>query len=507
MHTAFVMKKLALCTLIAALVWCAPTPAVYAASDSTTILISELQTGGTTDATAEFIELYNPADTTVDVTGWQLQYRPASGTPDQSWAASTTKATIACIDTANNCRVTLSARGRLVLAHAMSAIDGALPMSGGFSDKGGEIRLIATDGTMQDMVGYGTAATSEGSAAAAPSAGHSLKRKMSQDGSLIATNNNSNDFVADCGDPTPGRADTGTLPLAEGCYIPSNTTGSTGSGTDSSDNSATTATGDSTSQSTDTTQQDQTSYAALLITELLPDPAAPQQDATDEFIELYNPNDTSVHLSGYQLQAGSDYRYTYTLGDTLLGPHAYVAIPSADSHVSLSNSGSGVRLLDPANSVVYEVPNYGAAKEGQSWMLDDTGWHWSLTPTPGAANLLTLPAPKPTATTVSATKKVTAASITKAATKKAAVLKVPAAKKAVAKPKQPSSFQGTASATTSPQQYWLLLPIGALVTGYAVYEYRHSISRAIQKCWYAVASGKKGEQLPNSEEAERLLSG
>lgn len=77
------MKKTVICLLTAAVLCVGQVPVVMAQSDQSTvkpIVITELQTGGATDATAEFVELYNPNDTSIDVTGWQLQYRPASGT-------------------------------------------------------------------------------------------------------------------------------------------------------------------------------------------------------------------------------------------------------------------------------------------------------------------------------------------------------------------------------------------------------------------------------------------
>ena len=44
---------------------------------------------------------------------------------------------------------------------------------------------------------------------------------------------------------------------------------------------------------------------APIINEILPDPASPLTDADDEFIELYNPNDTTFDLSDFKLAFGS----------------------------------------------------------------------------------------------------------------------------------------------------------------------------------------------------------
>lgn len=188
------------------------------------------------------------------------------------------------------------------------------------------------------------------------------------------------------------------------------------------------------------------------------------------------------------LQTGSAYRYAFTLGDTPLGPHNYLAIPSAVSSIPLSNGGSGVRLMDPSGAIAFEVPSYGVAKEGQSWMLDESGWHWSLTPTPGAANVLTLPAPKPAAaTTSSATaktvKKTTAPAAAKTP-KKTDVPKIPSSTKAAQTTGQ-NTLTNTAAA--NPPTLWLLIPIGAIIIGYAVFEYRQEIGRLSSNCWTAMA--------------------
>jgi hypothetical protein len=43
------------------------------------VVISEFATRGPTSATEEFIELYNPTNNAIDMTGWKLQYKPAVG--------------------------------------------------------------------------------------------------------------------------------------------------------------------------------------------------------------------------------------------------------------------------------------------------------------------------------------------------------------------------------------------------------------------------------------------
>lgn len=53
-------------------------PAAFAAANH--VVISEFATRGPTAATDEFVELYNPTDNPVDISGWKLQYKSATGT-------------------------------------------------------------------------------------------------------------------------------------------------------------------------------------------------------------------------------------------------------------------------------------------------------------------------------------------------------------------------------------------------------------------------------------------
>lgn len=471
------MKKAIHYTLIAAIICGVPAASVNAEEPPTPtvhILITEIQTAGASDATEEFVELYNPGDEPVNVTGWQLQYRPASGTASQTWSASSTKATITCpAESLADCAVTINPQTRLVLVHTIANIADAHPMSGGFSGTGGQIRLIQPGATqtVHDFVGYGTAVDSETAPAPAPASGKSIKRIVSPQGDPQDTHNNAVDFIAACGNPTPGQTDTTPIPLATGCVAPPADDPPTEEPpvedppTQPSDEEPVTST------------EPPVTYLPLLITEVLPDPAAPQQDATDEFIELYNPNDVTVTLVGYQLQTGSGFRYHYTLGDTPLGPQRYLAIPSAVSKLSLANSGSGVRLIDPIGNIVFEVPDYGAAKEGQSWIHYQDVWQWTTTPTVGALNTLALPPPpppKPAAATPK--KKVTVAKTPATTTPKAP--KSPGVQK-VTDTKPTETFAAAPHAQEPP--YWVIAPLALGILGYGIYEYRQPIAKTWQR--------------------------
>ncbi len=444
------------------------------------VIIVELQTGSLATGTEEFVELYNASGETVDVTDWVLQYRPA--TAAGNW---TTKRKIACEPVVAGCRVELVASSRLVIAsYDIAAIAGEQPMSGGFADSGGHVRLVnlgattaTTDDVVSDILGYGAAATeAEGAQpTSAPPASKSLKRLVSEDGYFVDTNVNANDFLVGCDAPTPGELEQ-PLPVS-----PIDCQEDPVEEPNPSDPEETPDPTDIPPGSDPTEQPGQGSgpitYLPVNITELLPDPESPAEDTTDEFIELFNPNTEAVNLKGYQLQSGTNYRYKYILPEVLIGPGQYLVVTSGESGLSLSNSGTMVRVLDPNDQVLDELANYGKSVAGQSWSKSEDGiWRWSVSPTPGQVNLVTLPPVKAAKT----------ATAKKAATKTTAKPKVAAANKTSSTTAAEDAFE---EPPAPPPNYWLLAGVGSMALGYGLYEYRQGIGQGLRKVWLA-ARGK-----------------
>ncbi|MDO8584638.1 MAG: lamin tail domain-containing protein, partial [bacterium] len=65
-----------------------PAPAVAASSGATHVVISEIHAGTDGGSDNEFIELYNPTDTEVDLTGWSLKKKSSTGNESALVAAS-----------------------------------------------------------------------------------------------------------------------------------------------------------------------------------------------------------------------------------------------------------------------------------------------------------------------------------------------------------------------------------------------------------------------------------
>jgi hypothetical protein len=220
---------------------------------------------------------------------------------------------------------------------------------------------------------------------------------------------------------------------------------------------------------------------AIEITELLPDPASPLADADDEFIELYNPGVTSVNLTGWKLTDAAG--HSAKLDGTVIGAGQYLALYSAQTKLSLNNSGDIISLVAPAGETVMSTPDYGAAKEGLAFGVSTDGWGWLSEVTPNKLNAA-LVAEEVLNTTSSKSKSKKASAKTskkKAKAAKSKKSKTPKlAKTASAQAAEASTGLADEQSESVPW-VWLVAGLGILAVGYGVYEYRPEIISFITK--------------------------
>lgn len=420
------MKNLALTTIVAIqllglLAWQMPAQAALAGS----VVISEVQVAGATDSAAEFVELYNPTPDDVVLDGWMLQYH--SSTASSAWA---TKATV-------DHGVIKSGGFFLFATGKLTGVAPDVVFAATLSNTAGSVRIMSINDADNpvDLVGWGAKSVAyETAPAPAPAPGKSLERlpgdRVADGGNGYDTDNNAADFILQS-PPNPQTA-AAAVELAADYTIPEPTP------VEATDN-----------------------YAALQITELFPDPAAPQTDAQDEFVELYNPNSFDVDAGGYVAEAGPSLGSKYILPAELIPAGTYLALYSADDHLALSNSGSQVALLDPMGTVVDGPVIYTAAEPGQAWAKFGNDWQWTITPTAAAVNVLTTqPTPTPKAA---------------ATPKPKAVAKPKTTTKTVSTKSASGGTVTTAVAAESGSSRWLLLGLASLTLGYIIYEFRYDL--------------------------------
>jgi Lamin Tail Domain len=207
------MYRKALLLVLLAAVSLLSAPTVSAASPD--VLVSQVFAGGGNAGasfTNDFVELFNRGSSTVDLTGWSVQYATAAGS---SWQATAVSGSIR------------SGHYFLVQLASAAAVGAPLPApdatgTTNLAASGGKVALVrdatpltcgATAGScaagalIQDLVGYGGATDFEGTAAAP--ALTSSTAAVRAGGGCIDTDSNSDDFLAAA--PTPRTSATAAL--------------------------------------------------------------------------------------------------------------------------------------------------------------------------------------------------------------------------------------------------------------------------------------------------------
>jgi hypothetical protein len=479
------------------------------------LIITEVQTGNATRAD-EFIELYNTTDQPLDLSGWQLRYITASDSSIKSVVDPSSTIVLAppVVDGATS--LLPGHEHYLLYAGVVSPPAGAIARQYDalLPATGGSLVLVSPDNTacewaVEDAIAWGSTNHLFGEAEALVPGASSSKDKIFQRyidavGSYVNTGNNSQDFWTGEATALPYQ---GTPAAASSQFLPSSAP--LGSGvasqiyaarfdnvdcalpdpsTDPPDNSPPSTTppaddpgmGGETEQDAPDPPSIPSANAGLTnpqVSELLPNPAQPQTDADDEFVEFYNPNDAVFDLSDYTIEAGTitKHRFVIPTGTTLL-PKSFVAFFSADTGLSLSNSVGQVRLIDPLGAILAESDEYSNARDGESWILAEGKWQWTVSPTPNSLNMVNPPLVKSVAT----------ASTAKKSTKKSAPKsKVASAssKKSSTKTKTQDDTAQLASAVTEssrdPLHPGVLAAIAASALLYGAYEYRQDVANKI----------------------------
>lgn len=468
----------------------AATATTFSVSPTPKVIITEIQTAGAT-ASQEFVEFYNPTNTDIDFAdavhggkeAWKLQFFSATGTTNGTPDWTKPSATISLTGT-------LPAGGYYLLSsngYAPGGIDSDQSYSSRLSNDGGGMQLVtasSTATTVHDRLMWKQSADGVQLAPAqwpTPVPGASLQRLPTEEDTYLNEDAGLTAFV-----------------LAEEIspkdiwhlVLPEETT------PEASEEAPAPGMGNEEPDTAPVIQpeplQNSPDLLPPVITELLPNPAAPLKDETDEFIELYNLNDVSFNLKGYTLQVGTTTLHEFTFSeDYMLAGGTYTAFYSRDTRLSLTNTGGQARVLSPNGTLLAMSDSYMSAGEDGSWSLTDGKWQWSTTATPGLINVITAPiatttpkaaaktaavkAPAKKATARTASAKVKGSNTTKAKKKSS---KKP---KKTEKPKLSTVAQTAAEPQRAPVHNGILVAVAVVAVLYAAYEYRSDISNRFYK--------------------------
>lgn len=486
--------------LITALVIIAPASTLAAASVPATmspIVITEMQPGTATSGSQEFIELYNQSTQAINLTAeqWQIQIGSSKATTwDSAKAVALTGMFYPGTYIVISSNYTAAGETQSYMQQYASA-----QFTAGLTSTSGHIRLThVVNGlvTEADKLEWSTQSSgsyvSPGIGGASTlaldtsiSAGSSIKRMTDVNHVFLTSTDLVQNFaVSPCPSPTANNAaPANPLPSTAVAPLPTiiditNPLCTVTSGTGSDDEIPVPSTeppaillpSDTVPTNTQPTPAIPAADAGLSapqITELLPNPGSPRTDATDEFVELYNPNTVSFDLSGFVLEAGltGNKHYTFPQGTTIAG-NSFMALFSQTTKLSLSNTSGKVVLLDPLQRVIAQSNVYDTAKDDVAWARANGAWYWTTQPTPNAANVIRQPVTKAKKSSSSTTK-----------TKKSSTTaKTTSSKKTTA----PTDTQlASTTVEDTPIHPLTLAVVGGFAVLYGAYEYRRDMANKL----------------------------
>jgi len=328
---------------------------VFAVSEN--LVISLVQTSGSSSGTAsqEMVLVYNSSSEDIDITGWCLAYSSA--------ANGLTFSELVCVeppDEFTEIWITANSRASFATSEFVDENIGFVPdfiFSSGLAASGGHLILRDFTNAEVDRVGWGGAVLPEGDASLAHSAGEVLSRNLSLDD--IDTDDNSVDFSSQVlVDPVVS----GLYEVEVTIDVCPNIDGQ----------QLTIPEGYEKLDGQELCSEIFYEDAAILVTELLIN--APSFDTGQEFIELYNPNDVEIDLSGYEIQLGPSYSKTFEISGITILPGQYIAFSDLESGLTLPNSAASIRVIAPAGNIVSETDVYPTSDDDVSWSLVDDLW-------------------------------------------------------------------------------------------------------------------------------------
>lgn len=122
----------------------------------------------------------------------------------------------------------------------------------------------------------------------------------------------------------------------------------------------------------------------VVISELLPSPKGADQE--EEWIEIFNKNDSAVNISSWKIsdKAGAIRTYIFPSG-TKIEANGFLVLKRPETKIVLNDDGDGLVLMRLNGSVADEV-SYEKAQSDQSYNRAGDSWFWSDSKTPFSEN-------------------------------------------------------------------------------------------------------------------------
>ncbi len=299
-------------------------------ADSPYLLINQIQIDGTY-ANEDFVELYNPTDKTINLSGFKLTKKTSSGTESTIISSSKFSGSVA-------------PKGYFLISHQayQDAISADLTFSGSTYYIAGNNTVILYDqgGNVLDKVGFGAVNDCEGSSTFNPQPYQSIQRKNFQD-----TNNNHDDFEI-IENPIPK-------------------------------NSHFCEEGDESEDDADEDICEKTSDK-VKINEIYPY----TESENEEFVEFINNSENCVNLSGWKIMDNANHKYVFPENSTIQPEEIFFV----QRKLYLNNDIDTVYLCNLLDDCKESV-TYDSAKRNYSYSFNGKEFKWSRFSTPGEENI------------------------------------------------------------------------------------------------------------------------
>ena len=288
------------------------------------ILISKISQG------KKYVEIYNPTNQNVNLAGWKIEYYAGSGAK-----------TVGKIFKDE----VILANGFLVLSNDKT-LAGAIKFDNnlGLAQNDGSVVLSRLDGSVSDIVGWGSNSKFAGSPI---KGGVKIVWRCFIDGNIIDSKNNSTDFLS-----SKGSDNQEIVPYSRpNCKSP---------------------------ESKPESPKELNKCEGLKLSEIA-------SNVDEQFIEIINSGEKTVITTGCKLAVG-DAGVRENIGDIELNPGEFLVIKIKSTNLKLPKTKGKVYLLDEAGSQI-DSAEYEKLAKSSSWSLIDDEWMQTFMITENSENI------------------------------------------------------------------------------------------------------------------------